>query len=408
MRLIILQIAVSILSLCQLFGQGSIIERPTKFRQADIPFEYYNKLIIVTVRLNGWMPMKFILDTGSEHTIITKKEITDLLQITYERQIPIVGVDLQREIYAMIARHVSFSINDIPLTKDILVLNEDYFNFDQIAGTQIHGILGAEIFRGCALKIDYEKQIITLYAPDEFTPPRSKYTKYPIVIERNKPYINGWVGLQANDSIPVKLLLDTGASLSALFHTGTDPRLVMPANTLPTGVGFGLGGTIEGYIGRIPFLRIYDIVFPNLIANFQDVRNIADTVHLRQRNGIIGNDILSRFIVIIDFRTEQLWLRPQRSYLEPIRYDQSGLVIIATGANLTDFIVNEVLPNSAAAAADIRKGDQIIGINRIPADLLGLTEVTRKLQAGNGKQVRLKIKRDTETIQKIITLHDLL
>ena len=44
----------------------------------ELPFEYHNNFIVLNVRMSG-LPMKFIVDTGAEHTIIMKREITDML-----------------------------------------------------------------------------------------------------------------------------------------------------------------------------------------------------------------------------------------------------------------------------------------------------------------------------------------
>ena len=41
--------------------------------QIDIPFEYTNNFIILTVHFNGLLPLKFIFDTGAEHTILSKR-----------------------------------------------------------------------------------------------------------------------------------------------------------------------------------------------------------------------------------------------------------------------------------------------------------------------------------------------
>ncbi len=41
----------------------------------EFPFEMYNNLIVVDLVLEKKLPVKFIFDTGAEHTVICKKEI---------------------------------------------------------------------------------------------------------------------------------------------------------------------------------------------------------------------------------------------------------------------------------------------------------------------------------------------
>ena len=46
-----------------LFSQNGF-NLPPGQRQVDIPFEYSNNFIILTVNFNGILPLKFIFDTG--------------------------------------------------------------------------------------------------------------------------------------------------------------------------------------------------------------------------------------------------------------------------------------------------------------------------------------------------------
>ena len=44
-------------------------------KKVEIPFERQGNFIIVKVTFEGLFPLRFILDTGAEHTILTKKEL---------------------------------------------------------------------------------------------------------------------------------------------------------------------------------------------------------------------------------------------------------------------------------------------------------------------------------------------
>ena len=64
--------------------------------------------------------------------------------------------------------------------------------------------------------------------------------------------------MQLTDSLtlPLKLVLDTGASHALSLELDSDPRLVGPAQRLPTDLGQGLGGTVKGYLGRVAALQL--------------------------------------------------------------------------------------------------------------------------------------------------------
>ena len=110
-------------------------------KQVDIPFEYNHNFIIITLHFNGFLPLKFIFDTGAEHTILTKREIGDLMRIQYEREFRVLGSDLKTPLIAYLARRTSFEIPEkvIAPSEDILVIQDDYFRFKENIGLEIHG-----------------------------------------------------------------------------------------------------------------------------------------------------------------------------------------------------------------------------------------------------------------------------
>ncbi|MEN9415281.1 MAG: hypothetical protein RLZ62_1585, partial [Bacteroidota bacterium] len=79
---------------------------PPDVRQTVWPFEYVNNFIVVTVTLNGTIPLKMIFDTGAEHTVLCRRELSDLLGIRYEREFRLLGADMKTELIAYLARNV--------------------------------------------------------------------------------------------------------------------------------------------------------------------------------------------------------------------------------------------------------------------------------------------------------------
>ena len=141
-------------------------------RKVDIPFEYQNNFIVVTVTFNKLLPLKFILDTGAEHTVVTKREITDLLNVNYSKRYKVVGADLDRELFAYLSRGNHLQLADIKLAnQSIFVLEEDYLQFEEYVGENIHGIMGISLFHRFVIKINYREQVISIYDPAYFKHP---------------------------------------------------------------------------------------------------------------------------------------------------------------------------------------------------------------------------------------------
>ncbi|MBL7798985.1 MAG: PDZ domain-containing protein [Saprospiraceae bacterium] len=379
-------------------------------KQVEIPFEYNHNFIIVTLHFNGFLPLKFIFDTGAEHTILTKREIGDLMRIQYEREFRVLGSDLRTPLVAYLARRTSFEIPDkiIAPSEDILVLQEDYFRFKEYLGLEIHGILSALSFSRYIIRINYDRQVITLYERESYKLRDDEFVPIPVEIFRNKMYLTTPLEVLPDSIAKVKLLLDTGAGLPLLMFSNTHPLVYPPAQALPSNIGMGLGGYLEGFTGRIHQMNLGGFTQQGVITYFQELDSLSNRDYLNGRDGLIGNGLLGHFQVILDYQNSTISLKPGKSYQEAYVYDRSGLSIIAAGPRVSDYVVQNVLPDSPAAEADIRRDDQIIRINRLPVGFYSLNDIQRILQKKPGKKVRLTIKRGDQKIKKVIVLRELI
>ncbi len=378
-------------------------------KKVDIPFEYENNFIIVKVIFNDVFPLKFIFDTGAEHTILTRREITDLLQINYDRQFKIKGADLSTNLYAYLARGVKLTIhNMIAENRAILVLEEDYFRFEEFGGINVQGIIGADLFRRYVVKIDYRRKVITIYDPHYFKQPDNDFEEIPVEFHRNKPYLFAGT-IFAKDTIPqAKYLMDTGASIALLLYINGQPNVELPPQFITTKIGMGLGGYLEGFLGRTKQLEIGKFPLEDVITNFQEIPPDADTTYLNGRNGIIGNQILNRFTIVVDYINSKVYFKSEKKFRQKFQYDKSGIILAASGINLNIFTVVDIIKNSPAEKAGILIGDEIKKVNGIPTILLRLESILERFRGKSGKTVHLLIQRNNAKIKKHIVLQDLI
>ena len=383
---------------------------PPGHKQIEIPFEYTNNFIILTVRFQGVLPLKFVFDTGAENTIITKREITDALQIPYVHTFRVAGSDLKEPQEAYLVRKIRLDITDkayAPM-EDILVLAEDYFKFEEYAGIEVHGILSANAFSRFNIRINYQRHIITLYERASFKLPAG-FTAYPIEVYRNKLYINTQLEVTRDTVVSVRLLLDTGAGLPLLLFSNTHEMLHPPSNAIISNIGMGLGGYIEGYTGRIEKVFLDPFFQQGVVTYFQELdTTVVDMEYLHHRNGLLGNIILNRFQIIIDYHDDKVYLKPTRRYREEFEYDRSGMNVIATGESLDTYIVLSIVEGSPAQEADIRKGDEILKAGRKGGPFLNLSGIQRACLKKPGSKVQITLRREGQKIKKTIVLRDLL
>lgn len=373
-----------------------------------IPFEYINGFIVVEVLFNQTFPLKFIVDTGASNTIISKKEIISLFNLPYGRTFEIYGADLSTVLYAHLVKSVHLSASNLRAPhQDILVLEEDYFDFQRITGLDIHGVLGADMFRRHILKINYKSRTLTLHKPDSKRLKQKGFKEIDMVIQKSKPYIVAKTTLANNTELNTKLLIDTGASTALLLDTNSDESLTLPDNIILGNLGFGLGGTMQGYIGRVNSLEFGKYTLDDVICRFQEVPK--DTIkNIVDRNGIIGNYILDRFSIIIDYPQARFFIKPSGKWKRKFSYDKSGINFISIGLHERTYYVNSVLDGSPANLAGIQVGDVIKKINRLPSALLSFNGINRILHSKAGKKVKMKIKRENQIIKTEFRLKDLI
>lgn len=394
-------------------GQQELISISRTNGRVEVPFEYVNNFIIVNVVFNRIFPLKFIFDTGAENTILTRKEITDLLAINYRRKITVFGSDLKTELTAYVAPGISLSFGENLriASQAVLVMEEDYFSFEEYAGVEVHGILGADILRRFVVHIDFRRRRITFQDPSKFSPPRARgFEPIPCEFSRHKPYVNLTANLRPGEEKPVKLLMDTGASLALLLYTHSDSLLQLPDELILTNIGRGLGGNLEGFIGRTASLEIGSRQLANVVTSFQDIADEyqVDSTFLNNRNGIMGNVILDRYRIIIDYIREDVYLQPTRDFKKAFEFDRSGISLVAAGKDLNKYVVLNVIANSPAAEVDIQKGDEVRIVNGVPAYLRGLENIVRIFQRKPGKVVKLVIRRNGERLIRRVKLRDLI
>lgn len=400
-----------VLCLYSVFSQGQYFKSYLlgEFEELTVPFIYTNGFIIVDVIFQRVLPLKFIIDTGAENTILLKREYSDLLNVPYHKKIKLMGSDMSEEVTAYVSNgtYLQF-LNSRNVRHNILILENDFIHLEEYVGSRVDGILGAEFFKGIILKIDYKKSEITLIDPTKFSKSRVKnHQSFDLEIINSKPYINCITEVRDGVSLKTKLLLDTGAALTALFHHNTDTLLRASGNVVKGSLGKGLGGDIEGFSGRIHKLKLGSLYFNNLICSFQDLDSILIKPEKVNRNGLIGNLLLERFDVLIDFAAQKLFLKPKKDYNKAFDFDKSGMTIFAFGEALNKYYIKYISDNSPASEADIRPGDIIQKIGIFSYKWYSLRQMNRVFSGRNGKKVKLKIKRGNEIIKKEIILRDL-
>ncbi|MGB3468914.1 MAG: aspartyl protease family protein [Cyclobacteriaceae bacterium] len=391
-------------------GQVFGFKLPKGAKRIVVPFKEYNNLVVVPVTINKTLTLDFIVDTGVQNAILTEKVFTDVLGLEYQRKISIAGPGLIDSVTAFICNNIQISLpGGISASRSsLLVLETDYLQLKNNMGAEIYGIIGYDLFSRFVVEINYDNNEITFHDPKFFK--KKRYMKkIPITVERTKPYIETLIKYtDGSEADSIRLMVDSGASHALLLDPEDDTSIEVPEETITTNLGKGLGGSIDGKIGRIEKYYFDDLTFSQVLASFPDPGIYNKNIKRGSRSGTIGGDILSRINPVFDYQKENIYYYKGKRYKKSFAYDMSGMQITAFGPKLQLAIIEFVREGSPAHIAGIRRGDIIKRFNGDNIKNISLSKIFTELRRKEGAKIRMKIVRNGEEMKKCFRLRRLI
>ncbi len=378
-------------------------------RSLKLPFKSINNLIIIPVQINGSDTLNFILDTGINTSIICNLASGEELELKYSRQIQLKGLGTGTPLEAIHSFGNEINISGVRgINQDFFVLLENVFSLSEKLGCQIDGILSYNVFNSFITKIDYEKEEVTLYNPEYFRYKKhpGKTLSIPLIINNNKPFIYVMLQLPGGRLIPLKVMLDTGASNSFWLDAKTINDFEIPPAAKKTFLGSGLSGDVNGFLARFDKVSIGSFNLENVLVSFPDSITIERSSGIEKRNGSVGAETMRRFSIIIDYPNESITFIKNDNYTEPFSYNKCGIELRCPYPGINFYQILKVYANSPAEKAGIHKNDFIHSINGTEADELSLNEIYKLFQGRTGRKIKITIDRAGLRIKFSLKLED--
>ncbi len=379
---------------------GFVFDNPKK-KSITINFKTSSNLIIIPVAINNSDTLNFILDTGVRYPIITELPFVNKLNLNFLQPINLRGLGEGEQLTAYRSGNNVININGmVAYDQEIhMVINEN-FQISHILGIPVHGLIGFNLFKDYVVKIDYTDHRITLTKPEFFTyREKQKDIVLPLILEQNKPFVRTSIVTDKNEDVPVKLLVDTGASDALWLSSKSDNRITLPENNIETFLGRGLSGDLYGKKGRIGAIWVGPLVLYEPIVAFPDNELVDQLIGKNDRNGTLGAEILRRFYVTLDYPNNRLILTPNSDIRDEFNYNMSGLEVTNPMPGLPIFLISDIRKNSPAYYAGIQENDQIIALNNASHKAMTLNDINLLFQSREDKKIKMTILRDGEQIK---------
>lgn len=381
-------------------NRGFLFDNP-RTKKLTIKFKTASNLIIIPVNINDSDTLNFILDTGVRYPIITELPFVNKLNLNYMMPVKIKGLDDGEGLTAYRSGNNSLQIKGLTArNQEVQMVIDENFQISHMLGIPVHGLIGFNLFKDYVVEIDYGNEKLTLHRPEYYKyRDRSRDIIMPLHFDGNKPFVRTTIVTDDMKEVPVKLLVDTGASDALWLAEHSDERINLPVNHVQTFLGRGLSGDLYGTKGRIDGLWVGPLVLPQPIVAFPDSELMEQLISSNDRNGTIGAEILRRFFVTVDYRNSRLTLRPTHRIKEDFNYNMSGMEVINPMPGLPVFTITDVRQDSPAFHAGLQKDDQILSINSSNHRSLELNDINLLLQSKENKKIRIKVLRDGEELK---------
>jgi hypothetical protein len=259
--------------------------------------------------------------------------------------------------------------------------------------------IGMLVLSRFVVELDHESPGVRLHDPESF-----RYTgpgrAFPFSIEENNPYTTATLTLRDGKEVNARLVIDTGAAGSIAYLS----RSFAAEHHLPERA---LGSAADS-LGRRA-CRLERFGLGQLVVNRPVVHQFLEPGFggKAEPDGMIGVEFLRRFKVFFDYGRSRMILEPNSRYVEPSRFDASGLRVHRV-PNIADAVrIYQVLPDTPGAEAGLQETDLIVAVDDTPVQRMSPGLVQEAL-ARDGRECRLLVQRGYEVFGVELKLRKLL
>lgn len=343
---------------------------------ARLPFEYQVRHVWLRASVNGGPPADFIYDTGASITVIDSAYAAKIgLQTEGLQQGQGAGATGSASFAALSSLTVSAADGDGIEVRDarvaVLSVNSTlapYF------WRECAGVIGFDFINRFVNELDYDARVLTLRDPKAFQY-AGQGTAIPMTLAGHTPVVT----MRLDGAITGDFRVDVGSGSTVDLHTPFVKRhdLMAKGGRGVEVMGGGFGGTFTTRIVRLKKLEIGPYSWADPVISLSQATVGAFTSE--DYAGNIGNRILERFKVTLDYERRQMWLEPGKLYPRRDPMSRSGLQLVRRADEVR---VAAVLEGSAAGKAGLQADDVVVALDGKPVLELGYEGVAALLDEG--------------------------
>lgn len=391
-RILIIYLLLSI----SIQAQEEFVAPPSKLI-TRFPFRLLTGgIITLKARVSNFTDtLNFILDTGSGGISLDSLTTEHLKLKTEMSDRTIRGIAGIKQVRFAYNQKLHLS----GLTTDSLNFHiNDYEVLTSSYGEKIDGIIGYSFLSRYIVKIDYDSSVIYIYSKGTMRYPRGGFLIKPLLI--NLPVIS--TAIKDEREVVNRYYFDTGAGMCLLLSSDfvKDSSFVNPRRKWQATQAEGLGGKAPMKQGVLKQIKLGPYKFKNVPTYiFEDEYNVTSYPYL---GGLIGNDLLRRFNLIINYDRRDLYLMPNSHLRDPFDYSYTGLGMYVIDGEIR---VIDVMPNSPAESAGFQQGDVVLAVEN---NFTNNIQAYKTLLQNPGEKLKILVLREDGPIMLTLKVKSIL
>lgn len=249
-----------------------------------------HRFVKVTVLERDWY---FLIDTGAKECAVTPKAAQEMGLSVYIGGTPIEGIGGQAEADTSVIPELQMGeikVKRLPV-RVLSLSNGDFTEHSEILG----GYLGSSFWEKFQVGFDFSGGKLTLSSPGE----SPLFPGEPLIVPVNRHQDETRVEVSFDAEV-LDLELDTGADQTILFRQNTSLR-GKPEQMFLGGIGPGANFYVERATAKE--VKLGEVVLSDVEVLIVDRQ--------RKKDGLLGADILSQFLVELDPNRASVYLWPR-------------------------------------------------------------------------------------------------
>lgn len=318
------------------------------------PFKMYSGGVMIVKACfdNVKDTLNFILDTGSGGISLDSATCSEFNINAQQTDTTLTGIAGTQK--------VSFVFNkslNLPGLK-IENLNfhvSDYSVLSSVYGEKVDGIIGYSFFSKYIVKINFDSLQVDVFSPGKMKYPTGGTTLHPIFTFLPVQYME----VKDKRKVAYNFYFDTGAGLCFLMSDQfeQDSSIILSKRKPVITQAEGMGGKMRMRLTVVKEVKLGPYRFRQVPTYlYQDIYKVTSYPFT---GGLVGNELLKRFNLTINYPQREIHLLPNTHFNETFEYGYTGFSIYFVNGKI---VVDDVIKDSPADKAGFKIDDEIISV----------------------------------------------